>query len=540
MMSTVTTLKSFQTIRCRVSTIYCATYYSFSVDASKFSFRHLPRALGFTAFDRDNVREWPTLRSPERRQQKIVPHHSYNSGTMSCSALQNTGTMNDLVHSGRILFPASVSQTFTYRAYSSPTGNNRDSVEFTPASSKAEFPIQSTEAGGNEWVDIFNRAYQSALDAATNTQRMAKEASDEVVPYIDRLFESHPYLKEIVIPVGWTLSATVLAWLVLPRLLRRLHHYVNQTSIALLSGGSPQESVPYEKSLWGSLEDPARYLITFIAFSQLGVFIAPTTSQYLSQAWRGALVLSVVWFLHRWKTNIFSLGLTKRVTLGLDRDRLVALDKLSSVGLIILGMMALAEACGIAVQSILTVGGIGGVATAFAAKDILGNLLSGLSLQFSHPFSIGDSIKAGSIEGRVVEMGLTTTSLINQENFPIIVPNSLFSSQVIVNKTRAQFRALVKTIPFCIDDLEKIPDVSESVKSMLKGHPAVIFEREVPYCFLSRIEDSYAELTLGCTLRNKGKAELYATEQDILLQVTQIIRQHGARLGSTLNSLNSR
>lgn len=34
-----------------------------------------------------------------------------------------------------------------------------------------------------------------------------------------------------------------------------------------------------------------------------------------------------------------------------------------------------------------------GVATAFAARDILGNMLSGFSLQFSKPFSIGDNIK---------------------------------------------------------------------------------------------------------------------------------------------------
>ena len=38
--------------------------------------------------------------------------------------------------------------------------------------------------------------------------------------------------------------------------------------------------------------------------------------------------------------------------------------------------------------------------------------------------------QAGSIEGQVVEMGLTTTSLLNAEKFPVIVPNSLFSSQV--------------------------------------------------------------------------------------------------------------
>jgi small-conductance mechanosensitive channel len=34
-----------------------------------------------------------------------------------------------------------------------------------------------------------------------------------------------------------------------------------------------------------------------------------------------------------------------------------------------------------------------GVATAFAARDILGNILSGFSLQFSRPFSVGDYIK---------------------------------------------------------------------------------------------------------------------------------------------------
>jgi len=34
-----------------------------------------------------------------------------------------------------------------------------------------------------------------------------------------------------------------------------------------------------------------------------------------------------------------------------------------------------------------------GVATAFAARDILGNVLSGLALQFSKPFSLGDKIK---------------------------------------------------------------------------------------------------------------------------------------------------
>lgn len=99
----------------------------------------------------------------------------------------------------------------------------------------------------------------------------------------------------------------------------------------------------------------------FIYFGR-SVMIAPTTTQYLSQVWRGAVVLSFVWFLHRWKTNLFARAMANVSTtgLGLDREKLLALDKFSNLGLLILGLMALAEACGVAVQSILTVGGIGG------------------------------------------------------------------------------------------------------------------------------------------------------------------------------------
>jgi small-conductance mechanosensitive channel len=36
---------------------------------------------------------------------------------------------------------------------------------------------------------------------------------------------------------------------------------------------------------------------------------------------------------------------------------------------------------------------VAGIATAIAARDILGNMLTGLLMQFSQPFSIGDTIK---------------------------------------------------------------------------------------------------------------------------------------------------
>lgn len=83
-------------------------------------------------------------------------------------------------------------------------------------------------------------------------------------------------------------------------------------------------------------------------------------SQYIVEALRGAVILSFLWFLHRWKTNVFSRASAVKGLAVVDREKLIALDKLSSVGLLAIGLMAIAEACGVPVQSIITVGGIGG------------------------------------------------------------------------------------------------------------------------------------------------------------------------------------
>mgnify|MGYP002775957635 CR=1 FL=1 len=38
--------------------------------------------------------------------------------------------------------------------------------------------------------------------------------------------------------------------------------------------------------------------------------------------------------------------------------------------------------------------------------------------------------QAGSVEGQVVNIGLMSTQLLDNDKFPVIVPNSFFSSQV--------------------------------------------------------------------------------------------------------------
>lgn len=164
-----------------------------------------------------------------------------------------------------------------YRSYSSYFGSKGDKPqekEVQAASNMSEPDISDSGVMGSDWVEKAKEVWTSAVDAVAFTGQKAKETSHELAPYVDQLLDSHPYLRNIVVPVGCTLTATILAWVVMPRLLRRFHKYATQGSTVLLQGSLSLEQVPYEKSFWSALEDPIRYLITYGAFLQMLVLLS--------------------------------------------------------------------------------------------------------------------------------------------------------------------------------------------------------------------------------------------------------------------------
>lgn len=70
--------------------------------------------------------------------------------------------------------------------------------------------------------------------------------------------------------------------------------------------------------------------------------------------------------------------------------------------------------------------------------------------------------------------------------------------QMIVNKSRAQWHVSVSKLPLRTEDIEKIPTITEEIKAMLVSNPKI----DAPYCYLSRVEGSRGELTIGCNIKS--------------------------------------
>lgn len=138
--------------------------------------------------------------------------------------------------------------------------------------------VSDVKGGGGDSVvsgDLVDRmkdTWKSVVEAVSYAGDKVKEGSDGVTPYAQQFLDSHPYLNMVVVPVGGTLTATLVGWFILPRILRKFHKYGMQSPVSLLQGNLSGEPVPYEKSFWGAMEDPVRYLVTFLAFSQMLVY----------------------------------------------------------------------------------------------------------------------------------------------------------------------------------------------------------------------------------------------------------------------------
>ena len=76
-----------------------------------------------------------------------------------------------------------------------------------------------------------------------------------------------------------------------------------------------------------------------------------------------------------------------------------------------------------------------GLAVGFAAQSTLANFIAGITILVEQSFQVGDWIRIGDKEGRVVKISLRATQILDRDNIIIIIPNATMSSSEIVNLT---------------------------------------------------------------------------------------------------------
>lgn len=98
------------------------------------------------------------------------------------------------------------------------------------------------------------------------------------------------------------------------------------------------------------------------------------------------------------------------------------------------------------IESVLTGVGIGGLAVAMAAQDLLKNIFGGFIILTDRSFNVGDFIKVESNEGVVEEVGIRSTKVRTLEQELVIVPNSKFVDGALLNYSRRGSRRVKQVV----------------------------------------------------------------------------------------------
>ncbi len=133
---------------------------------------------------------------------------------------------------------------------------------------------------------------------------------------------------------------------------------------------------------------------------------------------------------------------------------------------------------GIDVTALIAGLGIGGIAIALAAQNILGDLFSSLSIVLDRPFSIGDFIIVDDKMGTVERIGLKTTRVRALSGELIIFANADLLQSRVRNYKQMYVRRIVfglgVTYQTSADTIEAIPVI---VREIIEDQPNARFDR---------------------------------------------------------------
>ena len=195
---------------------------------------------------------------------------------------------------------------------------------------------------------------------------------------------------------------------------------------------------------------------------------------------------------------------------------------------IIIGLMIM-QAFNVSITGVLAFGGAGGIVIGFAAKEMLADMFSSLTLLWSKEFEVGDWIKVRSadIEGTVENITWRKTCVRSLDKRLIHAPNSLLASSVIENISNMTHRRINEIIGLRYDDITKVKQIIEEIKDMLTNHPG-IDENSTFLIWFDEYGDFSVNIRLICMTKSTDGGTSFAHKQDILLKIADIVTTNGA------------
>lgn len=185
-------------------------------------------------------------------------------------------------------------------------------------------------------------------------------------------------------------------------------------------------------------------------------------------------------FLHRWlKSKAYDEPVSNLIV------KVVKLLIVAFIGIMALGQM------GVQVTPLIAGIGVAGVGLSLAMQGVLANLVAGLTIIISKPFTIGEYIELLGVYGQVTEIDLFSTTLLHSDNSRVIVPNRKIVGEILHNYGHIRQLDLTAVIGYRAD----LSLALSLVRTILQQNPDVLPE-PAPLVGIAALSESSIALAI--------------------------------------------
>ncbi len=194
------------------------------------------------------------------------------------------------------------------------------------------------------------------------------------------------------------------------------------------------------------------------------------------------------------------------------------LQEIVLYSIIVIAAIIILDFFGINITGLVLSLGILGIVVGFAARDTLSNFISGLFVLGTKSFKVGDFIEVSGQMGTVTKMGFRITNMVTIDNKAITIPNSIFSTDPLINYTALDKRIvdLEITIPYELD----LEDVIKSLEEKASTQNWALIGTK-PKIIVKELTDVGVNVTLNVWTNDPWNVTIYRSE--LAIKISKLI-----------------
>ena len=202
------------------------------------------------------------------------------------------------------------------------------------------------------------------------------------------------------------------------------------------------------------------------------------------------------------------------------------LDTAYKVLVIVLCVAALAQEVGFPIGSIVAGAGLVGLTISLAAQESASNLFSGIVILLDKPFSIGDWITVGNVEGEVIDINFRSTRIRSMDHSVIIITNSQICASTVQNAALRTMRPYKFTLGVTYGTTRaQLEKLMADLQAMLDNSPYT--NKGTNIVRLTSFGDSSINILISAYLTTNVYATFLQQQNDLNLNIMDVMQADG-------------